>query len=86
MTPDDLYIEELLDRIKIAVAALEAIAEYHIPEARNDYQAIARAALARLSAGGEEPRLTTLTESAEEEHGYCDCGNCIGLPAAGEGT
>lgn len=32
--------------------ALKAIAEFHIPEARNDYQAMARAALA--SAGREE--------------------------------
>ena len=36
------------DALADAVEALRAIAEKHIPETRNDYQAIARRALARL--------------------------------------
>ena len=39
-------LEAELDRLR---EALTAIAEYHIPEVRNDYQAIARAALEFIS-------------------------------------
>lgn len=70
----------LLDAYEAHTEALTAIAEYHIPETRNDYQAIARRALSSECPVCHKPR--------SEPSMFCSAvhprGEEIGLPPPGQ--